>query len=294
MLGILKTVLEFVFFFYVLVAILLFIFQRNLIYFPSADFSHNFKTEKFLIEGETINVIVLNENKKNAIMYFAGNAEAVISSAESFEKTFPEHTVYLINYRGYGGSTGEASEEALNFDSLYIYDELIKKHSFVSIIGRSLGSGIATYLASKRDIDKLVLITPYDSIQNIAQNRFPIYPMSILLKDKYDSLSRVKNIKANVLIVLAQYDVVITLKHSQNLIKAFPKEQIDLKMILNKGHNDLSLDEEYYPKLHDFISNKWKLFVKNRLSNFRVLLNKSERFLIWILMLALLIIKSKN
>ena len=255
MFGILKSILFLILFFYVLSAIILYIFQRTFIYFPSAFVAHDFKNEVFINEGESINVIVLNENKKKALVYFGGNGEAVVYSALSLQVLFLDHSVYLVNYRGYGGSTGTPKEKALFSDALYIYDELIKKHSSISIMGRSLGSGIASYLASKRSIDKLILITPYDSIQTLAQKRFPIYPMALLLKDKYDSIKRINKIKAKVLIIMAQNDNVIPFKHSQNLIKNFPKEQITVKIILNKEHNDLSNDKEYNAVIKAFIQN---------------------------------------
>jgi len=254
MLGLLKDVLSFVLIFYFLSSIILYIFQRNLIYFPTSDIAHGFKSEVFTNEGEKINVITLNENKQKAILYFGGNAEAVIYNANSFLQIFPEHTVYLVNYRGYGGSSGSPSEKGLYEDATYIYDALIKRHSGISVIGRSLGSGIATYLASTRDIDKLVLVTPFDSIQKVAQKRFPIYPMSILLKDKYDSRSNVKNIKARTLVLIAQNDEIIPLLNSQNLIKAFAKEDVTVKTISNSGHNDLSEHKQYYGTLIDFMS----------------------------------------
>ncbi len=253
MFGILKEVVNFVLVFYVLSSIILYIFQRNLIYFPTTFIPHEFNTETFMIEDEKINVISLNKNKQNAILYFGGNAEAVIYNAAAFIQTFPEHTIYLVNYRGYGGSTGSPSEQALFNDAQFIYDELIKKHDSISVIGRSLGSGIATYLASKRQIKKLILITPFDSIQKVAQGRFPIYPMRFLLKDKYNSISQIKNIKAKTLILLAQHDEIIPLKNSQTLINEFPKEQVLVKTILNSGHNDLSQDQKYYLELSDFM-----------------------------------------
>ncbi len=253
MFGILKEVVNFVLVFYVLSSIILYLFQRNLIYFPTPFISHDFDSETFIIEDEKINVISLNKNKQKAILYFGGNAEAVIYNASDFIQTFPEYTVYLVNYRGYGGSTGSPSEEDLFNDTQFIYDELIKRHNRISVIGRSLGSGIATYLASKRQIEKLILITPFDSIQKVAQGRFPIYPMSLLLKDKYNSISQIKNIKAKTLILLAQHDEIIPFKNSQTLINEFPKDQLLVKTILNSGHNDLSQDEKYYVELSDFM-----------------------------------------
>jgi pimeloyl-ACP methyl ester carboxylesterase len=78
--------------------------------------------------------------------------------------------------------------------------------------------------------------------------------MSILLKDKFDSLSRVKQIKAQTLLIIAEYDEVIGIKHTNNLVKAFPASQIIVETIENAGHNTLSADERYLLLLRKFIS----------------------------------------
>lgn len=139
-------------------------------------------------------------------------------------------------------------------DALHISDVLIKRYATVSVIGRSLGSVIATHLVSRKDIDKFILVTPFDNIQKVAQARFPIYPMSVLIKDKYDSFSKVRDIKAK---TLAQNDEVIPLKNSQNLIDVFLREQVTVTTILDSGHNDLSENKHYYNGLHDKIEGKW-------------------------------------
>ena len=122
-------------------------------------------------------------------------------------------------------------------------------------MGRSLGSGAATYLASKRPVEKMLLISPFDSIKSVAQNKFPIYPMFLLLKDKYDSIGRVKEIQAKTIILMAENDEVIPKKHSLRLISEFPPEQITVKTISNTGHNDISNKMEYYDHLSSFLNN---------------------------------------
>ncbi|MEA3433585.1 MAG: alpha/beta hydrolase, partial [Campylobacterota bacterium] len=158
-----------------------------------------------------------------------------------------------MDYRGYGGSTGEPTEEGLYSDALKLYDTIKPKHSRISIGGRSLGSSIATYVAAHREVSKLALITPFDSIVNVANGRYPIYPVSFLLHDKYDSKSRVKNIRAKTFIVMAQNDKIITRERTQQLIDAFDPSQLEVMIIENRGHNDISSDAKYYKIMQDFI-----------------------------------------
>ena len=213
---------------------------------PYSEISYNF-------DKATVKVIVVNKENKNAILYFGGNGEAVEYNAANFIKMFPNQTIYLVKYRGYGGSTGEPSEEWLYSDALNIFDNLKEIHSEVSVIGRSLGSGIATLVASKRGVKKLALITPYDSIESLAQKSFPIFPMSILLKDKYNSIGRVNLIKAQTLLLVAENDAVIRKSHSDNLSRAFKANHSTMVVIKNTGHNTISNSKEYAHLLSDFI-----------------------------------------
>ena len=241
---------------YILGGLLLFINQRNFLYYPTPVVDHPHTKETFNSQNESINVIVLNPQKEKAIIYFGGNGETVALTADKLLNTFPSHTVYLVNYRGYGESSGTPTEKGLYADALNIYDQVKSKHLNISIIGRSLGSGIATYLASKRPTNKLVLIAPFDSIQNVAQSRIPIYPLSLLLKDKYDSLSRIKNIQANILFLVAKQDQVIPFNRTKNLIQASDKEKGTVRILKNGGHNSISDYEEYYLLLNQFIESK--------------------------------------
>lgn len=87
----------------------------------------------------------------------------------------------------------------------------------------------------------------------LAQDRYPIYPVHLLLRDKYDIVSRVKQVKAKTFIVIAQYDEVIPRERSEALIKAFDSEQLETAVIENRGHSDISSDERYYRVMQKFI-----------------------------------------
>jgi len=238
---------------YITFGVLLFINQRDLLYAPTDKVNHLFDEVIFHNDNESINVIVVNDKKEKAILYFGGNGDTVARSAFAFDRFSPDHTVYLVNYRGYGGSSGKPTEKGIYSDALTIFDQIRAKHSDISVLGRSLGSGVATYLASKRDFEKLVLITPYDSAESMVQERFPMYPMSILLKDKYDSVSRAKGIEAKTLVLIAEKDSVITMTHSQKLIDAFPASKVDVKIIEGVGHNTILRDDHYYHVLQTFL-----------------------------------------
>jgi esterase/lipase len=238
---------------YIGIGVLLYSFQEKLLYHPTPNIKIDYPQIVLHRDNADVVVHVLNGEHKNAILYFGGNAESMAQSADYIAQQFPEFTCYLMDYRGFGESTGEPNQKALFSDALALYDRVANKHERVSIGGRSLGTGIATYVAAHREVSKLALITPYDSIESVAQGRYPLYPASLLLKDSYDSLSMVKDIKSKTFIVLAQNDKVIPRVHTQRLIEAFQKEQLKVIMIKNRGHMDISDDAGYYKIMQDFI-----------------------------------------
>jgi pimeloyl-ACP methyl ester carboxylesterase len=188
----------------------------------------------------------------NAIIYFGGNAEDVAQNVPLFRDLFPHSDVYLVNYRGYGGSTGTPSEAALFADALTVYDYAQARHSAVSVIGRSLGSGVAVYLATQREIGRLVLVTPYDSIENVARRAYPAFPVSLLLRDKYASASRIARVKAPILFILAADDDVVPRANSEALIAHVPVEQKIVAVIPGTTHHTVETPPAFADALHAF------------------------------------------
>ena len=231
----------------------LYAFQRDLLYFPTKKYEHPYEEILFQNHDASISVVVLNKGKEHGLLYFGGNGEAVIGNAESFASEFPDITIYLFNYRGYGGSSGSASESAIYADATAFYQSIKPNHKDISVAGRSLGSGIATYLAASQPMHKVVLITPYDSILNVAKKRFLFFPVSLLLKDKYESVVRAKSIKSDVLVLAAEHDQVIPAEHTQALANELNNADVEFKVIKNTGHNNISNTPEYYKLIKQFL-----------------------------------------
>ena len=236
----------------------LFAIQERFFYYPVEKINIVADEIIFDNEGEKIRVTVVNRGQAKALMYFGGNAEDVDFNAAPFAELFPGHTVYLVKYRGYGGSTGKPSEQAFYADALFIADSLAEKlaeqHASISVIGRSLGSAVASYLAANRSIDKLVLVTPFDSAKSVAQSLWPFYPMNLLLKEQYDSLSRVEQISARTLLIASGNDEVIDLELSKRLADAFGA-RAEFHVIAEADHNNLSGFPEYHALLKQFLEN---------------------------------------
>lgn len=180
-----------------------------------------------------------------ALIYFGGNAEDVSMNLPSFSQAFPDHSLYLVHYRGYGGSSGTPTEENLQQDALALFDHVRSNHADVTLVGRSLGSGVAIRLASQRPARHLILITPYASIQEIAATQFPYLPVRWLLADKFESWRYAPTIRVPTLLIAAENDEVIPRASTDELYAAFAAGVASLIVIPHAGHNTISESPRY-------------------------------------------------
>jgi pimeloyl-ACP methyl ester carboxylesterase len=239
---------------YLLFGVYLYANQSRLLYYPGhSPGRDDLNTEIFQIDNERIRVHTLNPGLPSAVLYFGGNGESVGYSAEEYARALPGRTVYLVNYRGYGGSTGQPEEQALYRDAAYIYDQLSPRHVAISVIGRSLGSGVATWLAVERPVERLVLITPFDSISKVAESVFPLYPVSFLLTEKYASAERAHRINARTLMLVAGDDQIVRRERTRKLENAFDKNLVETVVFPTANHNSISLHPVFYKTIGGFL-----------------------------------------
>ncbi|TNF43925.1 MAG: alpha/beta hydrolase [Epsilonproteobacteria bacterium] len=239
---------------YVLMCLILYVFQRQIIYLPTSEVNVPGVDHRELDTGDVrIKIWVLNPGKEKALIYFGGNAENVAYNIESFRTLFTDRTVYLVNYRGYGGSSGSPHEEGLYHDALSVYDHFSKEHSGLSVMGRSIGAAVATNLATKRNIDKLILVTPFDSAVNVGKKIYRVFPIGLIVKEKLDSASKAPNITTETLIVVAANDRIIPYENTQNLVESFKKEWIKVVTLNNVGHNSVHHHPNYKKNIKAFM-----------------------------------------
>lgn len=232
---------------YLVASIVLYTNQRALIYHPTPNLGEDTATPKMKldVEGAKLAVSFQPHTGQNALIYFGGNMEDVAWSLPLFSKMFPDYAIYLPHYRGYSGSTGEPTEQALHDDALVLFDKIHAQHSRVVVVGRSLGSGVAVRLASQRPVARLVLITPFDSIENVAQAKFPIFPINWLLIDKFESWQFAPKITAPTLVIAAEKDQVIPYSNTEQLYHSFSQDVVTLKVIPNRNHDDIMAEPAY-------------------------------------------------
>jgi pimeloyl-ACP methyl ester carboxylesterase len=224
----------------------LFLSQRSFIYYPQPKSVDDSNPPLVLeLDGERIVISAGTTTGPGAVMYFGGNAEEVRRSLPTLAAAFPDRALYAMNYRGYGGSTGKPSEAALIADARSLFDRVHADHPNIIVIGRSLGSGIAIHLASERPVERLVLVTPYDSIQNLAAAQFPYFPVRWLLTDKFESWRYAPKITAPTRLITAQNDEVIPASSTAALYKHFSPSIATLTVLPNVGHNTISESPDY-------------------------------------------------
>ena len=235
---------------------LLFVSQRKLLYFPTPESRIRAPgVEHIAIEsgGERLAGWRVNPGRERALLYFGGNAEDISANFPEIAAAIPDRTIYLLHYRGYGGSTGTPTEEGLFLDALAAFDTFSPEHGSLAAAGRSLGSGVAVYLAAQRPVERLVLVTPYDSIQNVARRSFPIFPISLLLRDKFDSARRAGDLAVPTLLLLAEHDEIIPRASSERLRRSFRETEPETVIIPGATHNSISASPAYWSSIRDFL-----------------------------------------
>ncbi len=157
---------------------------------------------------------------RGLVIGFAGNAWQADDCTVFLSHRLPEHDVAVFHYRGYTPSEGEPGEAAFFADALLIYDHLRQliepKHTVA--IGLSIGTGVAAYLAGERPLDGLVLVTPFDSVAAIGQDRFFWAPVKMLLRHPFDSAKYLKGVDVPTAVIIAGDDTIVPRRHTEALI----------------------------------------------------------------------------
>lgn len=231
---------------YLGLCLLLFATQRAYIYFPPPP-SPADPTSVLMLDagGVRIHVSVHAQQASDAVLYLGGNAEDVDASLPDLAAAFPGRALYLMHYRGYGYSGGKPSERALVADTLLLFDRMCGSHHNITVVGRSLGSGIAIQVAAQRPLERLVLVTPYSSVAEIAALHFPYVPVAWLLRDTYDSWQYAPSVNSPTTLIRAEQDEVIPRASTEKLAAYFKPGVAVLKVVPGAGHNTIGLHGQY-------------------------------------------------
>ena len=212
-------------FFYILLVIVVFIFQRNLLYHPAVD---NYLKDQNTKEPDEIEKVKIttkdnidligwfysqNLVKSKTILFFHGNAGSLENRTYKLNHFKNLNVNFLIiAWRGFSGNKGKPNEMGLYEDAKSAINWLKMKgidENKIIIYGESLGTGIATEIAQNKNFAGIILESPFTSMIDAGKNNFPYLPVRLLLKDKYESNKKIKNINSPILIMHGKVDKIV-------------------------------------------------------------------------------------
>jgi pimeloyl-ACP methyl ester carboxylesterase len=254
---------------YILIAIgvlsiLVYFFQDRFIFKPEKlkqDFKFKydapFREYFFDIEpGVRINGLhFYRDNPKGLILYFHGNTRSIKGWAK-YAKDFYryDYDVLLVDYRGFGKSTGKRSEREMMTDMQFVYNKLKEQYleTHLIVYGRSIGSGFATKLASDNSPRYLILDAPYYNFTRVVERFLPILPIRFVLRYQLRTDLLIKKVKCHTYIIHGTKDWLIPIRHSEALQQLSP-QKITLIRISGGGHNNLPSFDEYHNFVRDIL-----------------------------------------
>ncbi|VAX30507.1 hypothetical protein MNBD_NITROSPIRAE01-742 [hydrothermal vent metagenome] len=243
--------------------------SKNFVYYPEKELISSpsnagldFKDLSLTTEdGVKINAwYVPYRDSEGVLLWFHGNAGNMGNRVNLLKRLHEELkiNILLVDYRGYGKSEGEISEEGTAKDALAAYDYLLTRRDInlkqIFIFGRSLGSAVAVRLASEVQSAGLILEAPFTSVRDMVSEVLPWLPFKGLISIKYDSLSKIKSVKIPLLIMHGDQDKVIPYKQGEALFAAAntPKTFYTVK---GAAHNNAHIvgGRDYFEIIAKFI-----------------------------------------
>ncbi|WP_339704860.1 alpha/beta hydrolase [uncultured Kriegella sp.] len=254
-------VLLVVFFLFVAMNVATYFLQERFIFKPEKlpeDFEFKYANQVFdeynieIDEGVNLNGVHFKVREpKGIVFYLKGNSRSLKGWGKfAIDFTRLGFDVVMVDYRGFGKSTGVRTEEGIKRDLQYAYDALKKQvdEKYIILYGRSLGSGFATKLASTNNPRMLILDAPYYSVSHIAKRYLPMMPMSLVLRFPIKTYKWIQYVECPIKIIHGTNDKLIPFKTSIKLSKIKP-EITRLYPVIGGGHNNLHT----YPQFHRFL-----------------------------------------
>ena len=191
----------------------------------------------------------------SVVLGFGGNAWNGQDVAVYLHELFPDSDVVTFHYRGYSPSTGSPSAEALIADAPLVYDAAVArvKPGRVIGVGFSIGSGVAACLAATRDLDGLILVTPFNSLKAVAQSMYPWLPIGPFFEHEFDAAGVLEQSKVPVAIIAAQRDEIVPGRRTEVLRQRIPNLVFD-RTIGNAGHNDIYARSDFQAAMREALA----------------------------------------
>jgi fermentation-respiration switch protein FrsA (DUF1100 family) len=237
---------------YLMVLGYLYVFQRQLLYFPDRSrpqlglLGELGVREVSLTTADGLSLLswyLPPREDRPVIVYFHGNGGNIGGRGYRLERFAREgYGVLMAEYRGYGGNPGAPTEAGLFDDARAGLDSL--QHRGIAanrlvLYGESLGTGVAVHIAATQPVGGLILESPYTSVAAVAQYHYPFVPAALLIRDRFDSLSRIGEVRAPILILRGGQDTIVPERFSRALFDAAPEPK-EIWVAPAAGHEDLA------------------------------------------------------
>lgn len=188
---------------------------------------------------------------KPAILYFRGNSQSFSREHPRYEEFVAAGYGFLaFDYRGFPGSPGELTQAHVLEDGLAAFDWLTAKGAPIVLWGRSLGSGPATYVASEREAEALLLETPFLSAVSVAAERYPYLPVALTMADQYPVEQWIKEVTEPVYVAHGTADSTIPVHHGRGVLALAPNP--DAIMIVEGAEHDELWDSGLWEEARAF------------------------------------------
>lgn len=236
---------------YVFGGVILYYVQERFIFLDHAlppDFSFDFPSdfeEVNLSSADGANLHALHfaqQRPKGVILYYHGNAGTLHRWGEVVQYHVRlGYDVIVMDYRGYGKSTGKRSQNSMLADAERFYDYTLEHYSEdqITVYGRSLGTGLATYVSSKHTPKRLMLETPYHDLKSLAQRYYPIFPVGVALRFNFKTNEYIQSVDCPIYIFHGTEDEVVPYKHGQRLYESIPAGKAEFFTIPEGAHKNL-------------------------------------------------------
>ncbi|MFI5343792.1 MAG: alpha/beta hydrolase [Chlamydiales bacterium] len=189
------------------------------------------------------------------VIYYGGNAEDITITLSYLEET-KFASLLIMNYRGFGKSTGRPTQKVVLSDALLIYDYLIQNYkvnpSKIFLVGRSIGASVAAYVSSQRPVGGLILLTPFDSIIGFLPKFLNFFPIRNCLAPYFNTSKYLEHFNGKMLIIAAGKDEVVPRSSLENLLTKF-HEKITYVEIKEADHQNVSEFPEYWATIEKYI-----------------------------------------
>ena len=215
---------------YIFVVVFLFFYQRKLLYHPSEnnyldETQLNHKIEKTFIQSKDklVSWYFKKNPKFKTILFFHGNAGKLDNRVYKLNELSKLELNYLIvAYRGFSGNAGKPTESGLyedaNFAKIWLNKNGVKDKDII-IYGESLGTAVAIDLASRYNFSGIILESPFTSMLDLAQKYYPIFPVKLILKDRYESRKKLNDIKSPVLVMHGKKDKIVPFYMGEQILE---------------------------------------------------------------------------